>query len=144
VLAGTVLVAVAAQPASASPQLRGVSARVKPPPEVQITGLSYLVTITVRTRATAIPRLCIDFEDDNNSWLVRMPGLKEYDDDVFCFGRLAAHVRKKQFIARIIPAKEGQHRLQIGIGNAQIFPALHDALLRPGSLWWSGQFVIIG
>jgi hypothetical protein len=143
-LAGVALAGSTGPAADAASQLRGVSARIKPPPEVQIAGLSYTVVITVRTRATAIPQLCIDFEDDNDSWLVRMPGLRAYDDDVFCFGRLRAHVRKKQFVARIIPAREGQRHLEIGIGNARLFPALGNAVLRPGSLWWSSDFVIIG
>jgi hypothetical protein len=122
----------------------GLSARVKAPPQVQRLGAVYQIRIIVRTRARPIKHLCIDFEDDKNSWSVRMPGLRAYDDDVFCFRRtFPAFVRRKTFVAKLIPAKTGAHKLQVGIGNAQIFPTINDAILGTGSLYWSDQFVII-
>jgi len=117
------------------------SARLSPPPEVQTAGQSYMIGIVVNTNSNSFSHFCIDFEDDHNSWVVKMPGLRAYDDDVFCFGRLRAHV-KKGFYARLIAAKTGAHTLRIGLGQATIYPTTNDAILDESSRWWSGQFVI--
>jgi hypothetical protein len=97
-------------------------------PEVQRRGRSYYVGVQVKKQRGAIRHFCIDFEDDNNSWLVRMPKLRAYDDDVFCVGTLGAAVRKRTFVARLVAAKSGSHTLKVGIGSAKIFRVVNDAI----------------
>lgn len=122
----------------------GFSARVSAPPQIQRVGATYYFRMLVRTGSRPVPNLCIDFEDDGNSWLIEVPGLRAYDDDVFCFGRLRAHVARKTLTAKLVPAKTGQHKLEVGVGNAKIYATANNALLADGSLYWSRSFVLVG
>ena len=141
-LGAIVFAAVGAVGAPARTDAVGFSASVGAPPEVQRVGRGYFVVINVRRIARPIRRFCIDFEDSGNAWLIRMPGLRAYDDDVFCYGTLRPP--RKQFVARIIPAKTGQKKLEIGVGSATIYAAANNAVLGERSLWWSGNFVLVG
>jgi hypothetical protein len=127
--------------ATAKTDAVGFSASVGAPPEVQRLGRAYYVVINVRRIARPIRNFCIDFEDAGNSWLIRMPGLRAYDDDVFCYGTLRPP--RKQFVARIVPAKAGQKKLEIGVGAATLYPRVNNAVLGERSLWWSANFVLI-
>jgi hypothetical protein len=119
----------------------GLKASVTGPPEVQRVGNSYIVFINIRNSGGWVPKFCIDFGDDNNSWKIVMPGLKSYNNDVFCYGTLRDH--KKQFVARIIPAKTGEKTLEICMGRAQsIYTATNDAILEDNQLCWSASFVL--
>lgn len=131
-------------PPPAGPPGAGFAARVDAPPTVQAVGQSYYVRVIAKTGRGPMPRLCIDFEDDKNSWKIRMPGLRAWDDDVFCFGYLRPRVRRKVFLAEIIPANPGQHTMEIGIGNATFFKEVNDAILDEDALYWSESFVIAG
>lgn len=119
------------------------TARISGLPEVQEVGRSYFVTITIRNRGPWIKNFCIDFEDDNNSWLVKMPGLNARKDDVFCMKVLRGGVRK--FTARLVPAKTGHHTLQVILGKATLFSATNAAVIDdPNALEWSANFVLVG
>lgn len=142
VVLGSLAILIGASSASGSSSAR-FSGRINPPPAVQNAGQTYRVGITVRTGSTKFSHFCIDFEDDHNSWVTRMPGLRAYDDDVFCFGKLRAHVTKK-FSAFITAAKTGAHKLEVGLGQAHIYKSINDAVLDEHSLWWNDQFVIVG
>lgn len=131
-------------PPPVGPPGAGFSARVDAPPTVQAVGFSYYVRVITRTRSGPMPNLCLDFEDDNDSWKILVPGLDAYDDDVFCFGYLRPRVKRKVFLAEIIPANPGQHTMEIGIGNGEIFPELNDVILDADALYWSESFVIAG
>lgn len=127
--------------ASARPDAVGFTAYVGAPPEVQRIGRAYYVVINIRRVARPIRNFCVDFEDAGNSWLIRMPALRAYDDDVFCWGTLRPP--RKQFVAKIIPAKAGQKRLEIGVGQATLYPRVNNAVLGERSLWWSSSFVLV-
>jgi hypothetical protein len=136
---GATLVGAAA--VSAAPA--AFTARISGLPEVQIVGRSYLVTLTIRNQGPWIKNFCIDFEDDNNSWLVKMPGLNARKDDVFCMKVLRGGVRK--FTARLVPARTGQHTLQVILGKATLFSATNAAVITDkNALEWSADFVLIG
>jgi hypothetical protein len=128
--------------ADAQPALQGVTASIITPPTVQHAGLRYFLTITVRTRAQAVRPFCIDFDDDHNSWLFQFRASHVYKKDVYCFKGLRAHYRKS-FRIGLIPARTGQHKLGITIGRAEFFPTINEAVMKPGSLSWSDNFVIV-
>jgi hypothetical protein len=72
-----------------------------------------------------------------------MPGLNSRQDDTFCVKVLRGGTRK--FTARLVPAKTGQHKLQVILGKATVFPATNAAAIDdPKALEWSQNFVIIG
>lgn len=133
--------AVQAADAGAVPGLRATVTKI--PPTVQRAGQAYAISIRVRTGARPVKKLCLDFEDGDGSWLIRVPGLRAYDDDVFCFGRLARGVKAKTFVAFIVAAKPGSHKLGVGIGNATVYPTVNNAVLDADSLWWERDFVIV-
>jgi len=119
------------------------TARVSGLPEVQGVGRSYLFTITVKNQGAWIKNFCIDFEDDNNSWLIKMPGLRAYDDDTYCVRVLRGG--SKQFVARLVPARTGQHKLTVYLGKATLIPATNGAVIDDkNALEWSDSFVIVG
>jgi hypothetical protein len=119
------------------------TARVAAPPELQRVGHIYYVGISVRNTGPAIRTFCIDFSDDHNSWLIRMPGLRAYDSDTFCVGTLR-HGRKT-FLARIIPGKTGTKKMSITLGHAKIYSEINDAIITDKhALYWENQFVLVG
>lgn len=106
-------------------------------------GRSYFLTITVRNQGAWVKNFCIDFEDDNNSWLIRMPGVTARKDDVFCISVLRGGTRK--FTARLVAARTGQHTLQVILGKATLFSATNAAVIDDkNALEWSESFVIVG
>lgn len=110
-------------------------------PEVQRVGESYIVTMTVRKPAKAwLARFCVDFGDDHGSWKIVMPGMTAYDDDVYCYGTLRTKV--KRFVARLIPAKTGQKKLEICFGSAEIFKEANNAVIDENGKCWSDSFVL--
>lgn len=139
VLGSTIAIALAAS-AAAPAKPTALSGRVLAPPEVQFAGRAYVVKVIV-TSTRAIRPFCLDFEDDNNSWKIRVPGLSVWDDDVFCMGLPAT--KRKEITAYLIPARPGQRKLEIGMGKAQLFRASRGAVLDEKSLWWSDTFVIV-
>jgi hypothetical protein len=140
-IACAAILLISAAAASARPDT--FTARVSGLPEVQQVGRSYFFTITVRNRGAWIKNFCIDFEDDNNSWLIKMPGLNSRKDDTFCIKMLRGGTRK--FTARLVPAKTGQHKLQVILGKATLFSATNAAVIDdPKALEWSEDFVIVG
>lgn len=135
------LAAAASSSADAKVSLEGVTARVSGLPLVQSVGQTYFMTITVRTRAKAVRPFCIDFDDDHNSWLFQLPAPHEYKKDVFCWKGLRPRYRAS-FLVGVVPARSGQHRLQIAVGRAEFFPSINTAVLNADSLVWSRNFVI--
>jgi hypothetical protein len=139
-----VLVASLVVPASSLAKAPPFTARVNPPPQVQRVGDSYLVTVFIKHSAW-IPKFCIDFGDDNNSWKIILPGLKPYNDDVFCLIAWGGTLRRKsnQFTARIIAAKQGQKKLEICLGHADtIDKGTNNVILDSISRCWSDTFVL--
>ena len=142
VVVGALLLA----PASTLAKTPKFSARVIAPPQIQRVGNVYRVTVTIKHNAW-IPKFCIDFGDDNNSWKIILPGLQEYNSDVYCLIAWGGTLRTKsnQFTARIIPAKSGQKKLEICLGHAQtIDKGTNNVILDENSLCWSDTFVLIG
>jgi hypothetical protein len=72
--------------------------------------------------------------------MIIMPGMKAYDDDVYCYGTLKP--KTKQFYARIIAAKQGDKKLEICFGRADIHSDVNRADLGAGALCWSDDFVL--
>lgn len=140
VLLGVVAVVAALASSGAAAAPTALSGRVLAPPEVQLAGRTYVVKVIVSSTRPIRP-FCLDFEDDNNSWKIRVPGLSVWDDDVFCTG--LAPTRRKVFTAYLIAARPGQRTLEIGMGKATLFRASRGAVLDAKSLWWSGTFVIV-
>ena len=109
--------------------VRGLdTARITAPPTVQIIGLAYTLKVHVRNTGPWVKNLCLDFTDDNNSWLTRMPGLRAYDSDTFCVRFLKKG--RRSFRATVIPGKAGVHKMSVTIGKATIFPTVNDAIIR--------------
>ena len=118
------------------------SARVGGLPEVQARGRSYFVRVVVRNQGPWLKNFCLDFGDSNNSWLIRMSGLRAYDSDTFCAPVLKGGV--KTFIARLVPAKSGQKKLSIAVGPAKIYSNINRALVdSEKGLYWEDSFVIL-
>lgn len=143
-VAFAILAAVLLTPASALAKPPKFSARISPPPQVQRVGNSYLVAVTIKHSAW-MPKFCIDFGDDNNSWKVILPGLRPYDGDVYCLIAWGGTLRLKtnRFVARIIPAKQGQKKLEICLGHAQtIDKDTNNVILDDNALCWSDTFVL--
>lgn len=129
--------------AASSAATAAFTARVSGLPEVQGVGRSYFLTITVRNQGAWVKNFCIDFEDDNNSWLIKMPGLNARKDDVFCVSVLRGGTRK--FTARLVAARTGQHTLQVILGKATFFSATNAAVIDDkNALEWSESFVLVG
>jgi hypothetical protein len=72
--------------------------------------------------------------------MIIMPGMKAYDDDVYCYGTLKP--KTKQFYARIIAAKQGDKKLEICFGRADIHSDVNRADLGADALCWSDDFVL--
>jgi hypothetical protein len=133
-------------PASALAKAPPFTARISAPPQVQRVGNGYLVTVTIKHSAW-IPKFCINFGDDNNSWKIILPGLQPYNNDAFCMIAWGGTLRRKsnQFTARIIAAKQGQKKLEICLGHAQtIDKGTNNVILDDNSLCWSDSFVLVG
>jgi hypothetical protein len=133
-------------PASSLANTPRFTAQISPPPQVQRVGNDYLVTVTIKHSAW-IPKFCIDYGDDNNSWKIILRGLQPYNNDVFCLIAWGGTLRRKsnQFTARIIAAKQGQKKLEICLGHADtIDKGTNNVILDDKSLCWSDSFVLVG
>lgn len=118
------------------------SARVLTPPKVQAIGARYTLKTIVRNQGPTTRPFCIDFTDDNNSWLIEMPGLYSFDSDAWCAGTLKRD-QTKTLTAYIIPGKAGVHKMSITIGKAKVFRTTHRIVIDDDDgLYWEGQFVL--
>lgn len=136
------VVVAAAVVASATSAGFSFSARIKSPPTVQRTGAPYFLTVIVTNRGGAIRPFCLDFGDDHNSWLFRMPGLSSWDSDTFCTALRARS--RRNLTAVITPARTGNRKLSVTLGKATLYRTLHNAVITDDhALSWSDQFVIV-
>jgi hypothetical protein len=113
------------------------------PPKVQSAGSTYRLRVRVTNLSATFTPLCVDFTDDNNSWLIEAPGLRAFDSDTFCAGTLLRG-QTKTLTFFVIAAKQGAHRMTITIGKAKIFRSVNDAIIDdPDALFWESNFVIV-
>jgi hypothetical protein len=112
------------------------------PPKVQAAGRTYALRVRVTNRGTTFKPLCVDFTDDNNSWLVESR-YRSYDSDAFCTGTLLRG-QSKTLTFYVTAAKAGAHRMSLTVGKAKIYASLNDIIIDDaGGLTWEGTFVIV-
>jgi hypothetical protein len=119
------------------------SARVSGLPTVQRIGQRYPFVITVTNRGPWIKFFCIDFNDDDNSWLIKGPApLAKYPkSDGFCARTLKKETRRFSFV--LIPASQGAHKLEIILGKGHLYKAIQKVLVDDkNALSWSEEFVL--
>ena len=129
--------------ASSAPQSNIRASVVTIPPKVQQAGGTYRLRVRVTNRGRIFKPLCVDFTDDNNSWLIEAPLYRDYDSDTFCAGTFLRG-QTKTLTFYVTAAKQGAHRMSLTIGKASIFAAVNDAVIDDsGALTWEGNFVIV-
>jgi hypothetical protein len=142
VLAATALVAGSAARSATQTNIRATVITI--PPKVQAAGKTYRLRVRVINRGATFKPLCVDFTDDNDSWLIETPmRLVKFDSDTFCAGTFKRR-QTKTLTFFVIAARTGAHRMSLTIGKATVFRSLNDAIIDdPGALVWEGNFVII-
>ena len=136
--------AVLATAASGSAVSTGYRAFVSAPPRVQATGRTYVLTIRLRNTGRTVRPFCVDFTDDNNSWLIEMPRLYSFNSDAWCVGTLRAGA-SKTLRALVTAAKPGNKKMSITLGKAKVFRATHRIVINDDdALYWEQRFVIVG
>jgi hypothetical protein len=103
---------------SAIARTDGYKAFVIGPPKVQGAGHTYLMRIDVRNVGRTVRPFCVDFTDDNGSWLIEMPALSSWNSDAFCLGTLkaGAHTVLRAYVTA---AKAGSHKMSVTLGGGQ-------------------------
>ncbi len=130
--------------ASASAHTDGYRASVNGLPKVQGAGHTYQLRIDVRNVGRTVRPFCVDFTDDNGSWLIEMPALSSWDSDAFCLGTLRAGAHKV-LRAYVTAAKAGSHKMSVTLGVAKVYRNLHRIVIDDNrALYWEQEFVIIG
>ena len=110
---------------------------------MQQAGETYRLRARLTNRGGTFKPLCVDFTDDNNSWLIEAPAYRDYDSDTFCAGTLLRG-QTRMLIFLVIAAKQGAHRMSLTIGKGTIYASLNDVLINDsGALSWDGNFVIV-
>jgi hypothetical protein len=128
--------------ASAAPQSKIRANVITIPPKVQEAGRGYLLRVRIVNRGSTFKPICVDFSDDDNSWLIESR-YRAYDSDTFCAGTLRrGQSRTLSFL--VIAAKDGAHRMTLTIGKGRVFSVSNDAVIDDeGALFWEGNFVIV-
>ncbi len=136
------IIVVAVLSISAQASVTAFSARVSGLPTVQPVGTTYPFTVTVKNTGKWIKFFCLDFNDDNGSWLIKGPGLISYPkSDGFCVNVLKKGTRKFNFV--IIPAKSGSHTLEVILGKGKLYKSINKILVEDdNALSWSNEFVL--
>jgi hypothetical protein len=122
----------------------GFTARVGGLPEVQRVGLSYRFAVTVQNNGGALRNFCLDFSDDHNSWLIKSLSVytRDWDSDTFCVKSLRRGT--STFAFKMIPAKQGNHKLSVVIGTAKLYPTVNNAVITDdNALEWHSNFVLV-
>jgi hypothetical protein len=130
--------------ASANARTEGYRASVSGLPQVQGAGRTYLMRIDVRNVGRTVRPFCVDFTDDNGSWLIKMPALSSWDSDAFCLGTLRAGAHKV-VRAYVTAAKTGSHTMSVTLGVAKVYRSLHRIMIDDKrALYWEQEFAIVG
>lgn len=118
---------------------------VSGPPRLQAAGVTYNMSLEVINSGSAISPFCVDFTDDNNSWLTDMPALTSYDSDTYCLDGPLAAGSTRTLRAQVTAAKPGSHKMSIDLGKADIAQDGNNAFITDDhAREWSDQFVIVG